>query len=79
MLRRMLFVALFLGVPSAFANGIAVSPSAGAAASSAAGLASANLQARMAARAGSNHMFKALLFAKSAKMARPAEEGEITF
>ena len=77
MIRRMLFVALLLGVPTAFADGLGVSPGLGVSA-----------YARTPAAAASQHalvvgnmkpLFRALLFGRNYKYDRPHEEGEITF
>jgi hypothetical protein len=78
MLRRMLFVALILGVPSAFADGIAVMPTAGPGISMAGPMMGPQLNVRIA-RGSGQALYKALLFSKSTKMARPAEQGDITF
>ncbi len=79
MLRRMMIVALLLGVPSALADGIAVNPSMGVGATQAAPSLNAQLSPRMMAAMSGQGLYKALMFAKSTKYARPAEEGDITF
>lgn len=79
MLRRMMIVALLLGVPSALADGIAVTPSVSVGATQATTMLNASVSARVAARLSGQGLYKALLFSKSTKMARPAEEGDLTF
>lgn len=78
MLRRMLFIALALGVPAAFANGIAVAPTAGPGFAMAGAMVGPQLNVRLG-RVSGQALYKALLFAKSTKYARPAEQGDITF
>ncbi|MBN1335295.1 MAG: hypothetical protein JXB39_04995 [Deltaproteobacteria bacterium] len=78
MFRRMLFVTLLLGVPSAFADGLGVSPGMGV--SSHAHASMAGSVSHHAVLAGSvKPLFKALLFGRNARYDRPREEGEITF
>lgn len=79
MFRRMMIVALLLGVPSAFADGIAVTPSVNVAATQANVMLNANVSSRAAVRLSGQQLYKALLFSKSTKVPRPAEEGDITF
>jgi hypothetical protein len=79
MLRRMMIVALLLGVPTALADGIAVSPSVGVAATKASPMIHGDMASRMAVRMSGQGLYKALLFSKTTKYARPAEEGDITF
>ncbi len=79
MLRRMMIVALLLGVSTAFADGIAVTPSVSVGATQATPMINANVSARVAARLSGQALYKALLFSKSAKMPRPAEQGDISF
>jgi len=79
MLPRMMIVALLLGVSSAFADGIAVNPSSSFGATQAAPMMNANMSARMAVRMSGAGLYKALMFTKSNKYARPAEQGDITF
>jgi hypothetical protein len=79
MLRRMMIVALLLGVPSAFADGIAVTPTVGVAATQPNAMLNATASARVAARLSGQYLYKSLLFSKSTKVPQPAEEGDITF
>ena len=79
MLRRMMIVALLLGVPTALADGIAVTPSVGVAATQATPMLNAASQARAAARMSGMHLYKATMLARTTKGPRPAEEGDITF
>ena len=79
MLRRMALVALFLGAPTALADGISVAPTAGAGVTQAAPMMNAQVQLRAAARLSGQALYKALLFSKSAKVPRPSEEGDLMF
>ncbi len=79
MLRRMMIVALLLGVPSALADGIAVSPSVGVAATQATPMLNAAMQGRTAARLSGSYLYKAMLVSRTTKGPQPAEEGDITF
>ncbi len=79
MLRRMMIVALLLGVPSAFANGIAVSPSVGVAATQATPMLNTAAQGRAAARLSGSFLYKAMLISRTTKGPQPSEEGDITF
>jgi hypothetical protein len=79
MLRRMMIVALLLGVPTAFADGIAVSPSMSVGVTQATPMCNSAMSARVAARLSGQHLYKALLFSKSTKVPRPSEQGDISF
>jgi len=75
----MMIVALLLGVSTAFADGLAVNPSANVGATMVTPMNSSNNMARMAARMSGPGLYKAVMFTKSVKYAREAEEGDITF
>jgi hypothetical protein len=74
----MMFVALILGVPSAFANGFAATPTMGAGLAKAAPVMSVRFGPQMAHMSG-QMMYKAMLFSRSVKYAHEAEKGDITF
>ncbi|MFH1469649.1 MAG: hypothetical protein ABIO70_35010 [Pseudomonadota bacterium] len=78
MLRRMMLVALILGVPSALADGFAVAPTMGAGLAKASPMMSAQFGPQMS-HMGGQMMYKALMFSRSVKYSRPAEKGDITF
>jgi len=78
MFRRMLFVTLLLGVPTALADGLGVSPGSGV--STYARASASGVAAHHGLMAGNmKPLFRALLFGRNAKYDRPREEGEITF
>ena len=76
MLKRMMVVALFLGAPSALANGIGISPGIGVGAYNVHG--AQVMHTRAAVRVSGKHLYQMLLFTRNAKMPQPREEGEIT-
>ena len=78
MLRRMMLVALVLGVPSAFADGFATAPTMGAGLAKAAPMMSVRFGPQMSHLSG-QMMYKALMFSHSVKYAHEAEKGDITF
>ncbi len=79
MLRRMMIVALLLGVPTAMADGISVSSSASGGAAQTSVMLNTNAVTRANARLSGQQLYKALMFTKSTKVPRPSEEGDITF
>jgi hypothetical protein len=79
MLRRMMIVAVMLGASTAFADGIAVTPSVSISAHQSTPMLNAAVSARVAARMSGQHLYKAILFSKTTKVPQPSEEGDIMF
>jgi hypothetical protein len=78
MLRRVMLVALILGVPSAFADGFASAPTMGASLAKAAPMMSVRFGPQMSHMSG-QMMYKAMLFSHSTKYSHEREKGEIAF